>query len=414
MPFSEVQDDVRRVIYASLTSSTDIGGGAQTDGATATFNGNGMFNGGDGYIDWTVAASDYTAAQANDLQESSHVHFELETSFFTETVSSARIITLATSSKFSVDASNNLYNQLDSVNQGLTTHFDQNNQDRSHRNIDIIMTSGIKETYVDGVLIFTAARTIVANIFDTFYLFHGGSGNEIWDAAARVRNLYCITGSQGFNHVRGISNIVLYGDSQFDGQNFPAGWPYTKAGETAGTLASGESMAYRLYGDMQLAGVQTDVVNNASSGDSLADTQTLIDASPDLTDRVVVLNIGINDAADGSLTAGFTANYQTLVTDIVALNPAHLFVCTIVTAGPSTASPSSANRDAIDTANVAIRAAATATSGVTLIDLFDAFDGHNDWDKDNFLAGNLHWSAKGGRLVGETIAAALLNKRGTL
>ena len=397
--FKDAADKSGLVVHAALTSSTAIDGGTLTDGATATYDAAGMYNGGDGWIQWTPSASD-----ADLLQENSHIHFEVESSLRDITgTGNRRIVTLAAGgTRFNVDSGENIINGLDGSLTAISARINSDGAARpkSHMYFDIIQNSGEILTYLDGLFLYREARTITANSFDTVNIFASQIGTELWTLAEKARNFYVRTGAFGMIRHPQLSNIHQYGDSLTQQGNLQAGLPDANgiAGTDHADLCATAAIHKRLAGKY----IKAQVINHGVSGDALADLQAIIDATPsyELTGKVVIVNIGTNDAKTGTLTTNFAADYLTLINDILAMNPDHLFVCTLTPTADDTTYPWATAKPAYLEANAAISAAADSSSGVTEIDLY-AFAGGDNYDSSDYKANDLHWSSIGSNKFGD-------------
>ena len=406
--FDDVAGSDGLVIHASLKSADELDGGVLTGGATADYNENGMYNGADGWIQWTPSAGD-----ADLLQENAHIHFEVESSLRDITGSgNRRLLTLAVgATRFNVDNGENIINGLDGTLTAISTRIngDGNARPNSHMVFDIILTSGEILTYLDGLFLYRETRTITANSFNTINMFASQIGTELWTLDERNRNFYVRTGSFGMIHHLQLSNIHQYGDSQTQQGNLQAGLPDANgiAGTDHADLCATAAIHKRLAGKY----IKAQVINHGVSGDALADLQAIIDATPsyELTGKVVIVNIGTNDAKTGTLTTNFAADYLTLINDILAMNPDHLFVCTLTPTADDTTYPWATAKPAYLEANAAISAAADSSSGVTEIDLY-AFAGGDNYDSSDYKANDLHWSSIGSNKFGDYQAKIVMEK----
>ncbi len=423
IPFDAVPDDSRRIIHASLKSNDDLGGDkvdsvvlSGTTPADFDFDSNGASNGGDAYIKWTP-----TTDQIASLNISAHYHFEIESSFMNHTVTTAnRLLTLGGGGhKLYLSTSNALWNQLDGSGVGDTSlkalvEYDVRNN--SHTVIDVIVQGSLLLTYFDGLLVRSETRDATANNA-TINLFASQTGTEEWGATdagvcvERIKNFYVTTGPVGFWHHKSLSNIHIYGDSLSQKGNLPAGYPDSTG--VAGAIDNKDiGMASAIIKKLTSKSIKSNLQNHAVAGDALADVIGDVGNTKHLAGCAVCVNIGINNAKTGVLTANWQTDYESLITSIKALGADHIFIWTLASTAEDSVVPEATSRPSVAEANVIVKAIADADADVTLVDIDSIAGFSSNFDATYYNSADLHWSQDGYRISGEFIGDILLKHYG--
>lgn len=406
--FQNIPDDARRIIHASLKSADDLDGGVVTNPSLASYSSAGMRNGWDGTngasIKWTLDAGD-----AAILAKSAHIHLEIDADLLAVAPgANSRIMTFNTGpQKLFVDATGNLVNGLD-VTSTIMTLLVSKARPGATLTLDFIFMQGTFYSFVDGFL--THSETVgTTPDFSSITLFASQLGTEVFRGTQAFRNFSVTTGPSLLLSHPHLSNIVIFGDSLSQQGNLRTGLPRS-------TGVVGEhgfydiGMTAELIRAIAQRGVDARVTNYAVAGNTLSATQTIVDGLTHLAGCSVVVAVGMNDSKSGSLTAGFEANYQTLVDSITALGADHIWLCNVTsTAEDATVpAPDAVSAPGVDAANAAIAAVAAANANTTLVDLFTLFGGH-DPNLDYYKAADLHWSVTGsgaaGRYIGRMLAS---------
>ena len=414
--FDDAETDRGIVFHDSLKSSTRPSGAVLTNGATASYTDDGMSNGGDGWIQYTPSAPQIAA-----LQNNAHIHFECESKIVamggTGTIN--RIITLVSGGeKFLSDAGGNLPNNLANAQVQVLGFFNTDITLRSHVTFDFIITNGGSKMYINGLLCLDVDRVPVANNFGTINLFSSQTGSDLMIADVRFRNFFVRTGVFSRSHHPQLSNILQFGDSLFQQGNLALNMPNQNGNVGAShrdLCATGE-----LYRKLLAKGLATYVTNKAVTGHAVIDFTAVVSAtsSYEITGKIVIVNIGINDAKTGTLTANFAADYLAVIDAILVFKPAHIFVNTITPTAESTARPWATAKPAVLQANIAIKAAADSSADVSLVDLYTYAGGKdgdatvNDYIVSDYKTEDLHWSAIGSVKFGNYMINQIMNHYG--
>lgn len=394
-------DDESLIIQADLTAETALDGGVLL-GANPSYSEAGFNTNGTAGVIYTP-----TVAQRNALGISSYIHIEVDSGFLTEadTGSFHRLISLAgTASNYLANASPALFvMRLDltysDLGVNLLAHADR---DGPKMKIDIAMSDGIRQVYVDGLLVIKGVYTFYATNFATLVIGGRSGGTEFWWPGYNISNFFLANRSIMIPKHPALASVVYLGDSITVQGNYVTAMP-----QLTGTTGIFHDHGWcpTVEKVLNKNGLGFTQSNHAVSGAAMAQLPTQVTAAILKQPTMAVIFIGANDVSGGTLTAGFETDYQTEITRLVTAGCKKIILVKIPSQNIVTSVSTEA---AVDACNAAVDALVVANAECYSSDVFSVLGGHDIVSSD-WIAEDKHPQATSHKKMGLQIANDIIS-----